>query len=236
MRYSTTYYQLDKDNKVLKEYKGVACFGDITSDPHNFEKDCQYLLYDFSNMKVTQEKAQQYFLFLKSIPEFKELMPRSCKTMAETGKFRIDLHKFNGTKVFTILTLIRAVVEDPKIVRAVIEFDRKFKYSISNFSILKMCGSVYTSNSNHWITMQVDKSNLNRMFNTRKHWDSEIPCIKTGLGRNLFSTFIFADEGYATKNPVREADIKVVREEKNKPNKKVHTQKTYDSAYLQLGF
>ena len=236
MAYSTTYYQLDKDNKVLKEYKGVACFSDITSGPHNFEKDCQYLLYDFSNMKVTQEEARQYFLFLKSIPEFKKLMPRSCKTMAETGNFKIDLHRFNGTKVFTMLTLIRAVVEDPKIVRAVLQFDRKFKYSLSNFSILKMCGSVYMTNCGHWITNRVDKLKLQEMFNNKYYWDEPTPCIETGLGGKLFSTFTFAGEGYATKNPVRETDIKAVREEKNKPNKKVHTQKTYDSAYLQLGF
>lgn len=235
MAYSTTYYQLDKDNKVLKKHKGVACFSDIIYQ-YNFEKDCQYILYDFSNMKVTQEKARQYFLFLKSIPEFKELMPRSCKTMAETGSFKIDLHRFNGTKVFTILTLIRAVVEDPKIVQQVIAFDRKFKYSISNFSILKLCGSVYSSNSNHWITQQVNKPNLTKMFMTREHWDSEIPCIKTGLGRNIFNTFTFADEGFATKNPVRESDIKAVREEKDKPKKAVVRQKMYDTTYLQLGF
>lgn len=233
MSYSTTYYQLDKDNEVLKEYIGVACFSDITSQ-YDFEKDCQYLIYDFSNMKVTQGEARQYFLFLKSIPEFKELMPKSCTKMAETMRYKVDLHKFNGTKIFTILTLIRAVVEDPKIVQQVVAFDRRFKYSISNFSILKLCGSVYTSNSNHWITMRVDKTNLNKMFNTREYWDSEIPCIKTGLGRKLFSTFIFADEGYATKNPVREADIKVVREEKDAPQKKA--MKMYDTTHLQLGF
>lgn len=236
MGYSTTYYQLDKNNKFLKEYIGVACFSSITNGPHNFEKECKYLLYDFSNMQVTQEEARKYFLFLKSIPEFKELMPKSCSQMAKDMAYKVDLHKYNGTRIFTILTLIRAVVEDPKIIQAVIAFDRKFKYSISNFSILKMCGSVYQSNSNHWITQQVNKPNLTKMFRTREHWDSEIPCIKTGLGKNIFNTFTFNNEGFAVKNPVRETDIKAVREEKNKPNKKVHTQKMYDTAYLQLGF
>lgn len=233
MTYSTTYYQLDKDNKVLSEHKNKACFSNIV-DTTYFEKTLQYLEYDFSNMKVTQKEARGYFLFLKSIPEFKELMPKSCKTMAETGKFKIDLHKFNGTKVFTILTLIRAVIEDPDIVRAVLQFDRKFKYSISNFSILKMCGSVYSSNNNHWITMQVNKGNLTKMFRNKEHWDSEIPCIKTGLGRNLFSTFTFANEGFATKTPVRETDIKAVRKEKDAPQKKA--MKMYDTTHLQLGF
>jgi len=156
--------------------------------------------------------------------------------MAETGNFKIDLHKFNGTKIFTMLTLIRAVVEDPKIVRAVLQFDRKFKYSISNFSILKMCGSVYQSNSNHWITMQVNKHHLDKMFYTKEYWNSDLPCIDTGLGKNIFNTFTFADEGFAVKNPVRETDIKAVREEKNKPKKAAVRQKMYDTTYLQLGF
>lgn len=235
MSYSTTYYQLDKNNKILKEYQGVACFSGIIYQTE-FHKDCQYLLYDFSNMKVTQEEARQYFLFLKSIPEFKELMPKSCKTMAGTAQYKVDMHKFNGTKIFTMLTLIRAVVEDPEIVRAVIQFDRKFKYSLSNFSILKMCGSVHMNNCGHWITNRVDKLKLQEMFNDKYYWNEPTPCIETGLGRNIHYTFNHHDNGFAVKNPIFQKDIDKVREEKNKPNKKVHTQKMYDSAYLQLGF
>lgn len=235
MSYSTTYYQLDKDNKVLKEYIGVACFRDIISQ-YNFEKDCQYILYDFSNMKVTQEKARQYFLFLKSIPEFKELMPKSCSQMAKDMEYKVDLHKYNGTRIFTMLTLIRAVVEDPKIVREVIKFDRKFKYSISNFSILKMCGSLYMDNCGHWITNRVDKSNLPKMFNTRMHWDRPEPCIKTGLGRGIHATFGFSGDSFAPRNPVTSNYLKEIKAEKNAPKKVVVRQKMYDTAYLQLGF
>lgn len=230
-----TYYQLDKNNKVVLEHISKACFYEIKTHSA-FHKSCQYLLFDFGkDQAVTKKEARQYFLFLKSIPEFKELMPRSCTAMAETGKFKIDLHKFNGTKIFTMLTLIRAVVEDPMIVKKVITFSRKFKYSISNFSILKLCGSVYQSNSNHWITIQIDKDNLDKMFNTRIYWDDLTPCIKTGLGKNIFNTFKFSNEGYNTRNPVTEGDIKKVRDEKDKP-KKVVRQKMYDNMYLQLGF
>ena len=234
-QYSTTWYHLDKNNKVLASYEAQACFGSITR-PGTFEKDCQYLLYVFKGqMEVTQEEAQQYFLFLKSIPEFKELMPKSCSQMAKDMEYKVDLHKYNGTKIFTMLTLIRAVVEDPEIVREVISFDRKFKYSISNFGILKLCGSVHTKNTNHWITMCVDKRNLDKMFRTQIYWDALEPCIKTGLGRNIYNTFVQANEGYAVSQPVGQADINKVRAEKHKPKVAVKQQQ-YETAVLQLGF
>lgn len=218
MGYSTTWYHLDKNNKVLSNHVGQACFSYIRQK-YNFEKNCQYLIYDFSNMKVTQEEARQYFLFLKSIPEFKELMPKSCKDMANSAQYKVDLHKFNGTKIFTILTLIRAVVEDPKIVQEVIKFDRKFKYSLDNFGILKMCGSVHMENSNHWITERINKPNLSKMFKTRIHWDDPKPCIETGLGSNIHATFNHAGDRYAVVEPVQQRHITAVREEKDKPAK-----------------
>ena len=231
------YYQLDKNNKVVKEHTSRACFYEITQNNTNLHKDCQYLLFDFGKKQtVSNEEARQYFLFLKSIPEFKELMPKSCKAMAETGYFQIDLHKFNGTKVFTILTLIRAVVEDPKIVRAVLQFDRKFKYSLSNFSILKMCGSVYMTNCGHWITNRVDKLKLQEMFNDKYYWNEPTSCIETGLGRNIHYTFNHSVNGFAVKNPIYQKDIDKVREEKDKPKKAAVRQKMYDTTYLQLGF
>jgi len=235
MYYKTTWYHLDKDNKVISEHRDKACFSSIR-EQYNFEKNCQYLLYDFSNMVVSTEEAYKYFLFLKSIPEFKELMPRNCKTMATSMKYKVDLHKFNGTKIFTMLTLIRAVVEDLKIVREVLSFDRKFKYSISNFSILKLCGSVHQLNSNHWITMTMSKDNLDLMFNTRTHWDSKSPCIKTGLGRNVHYTFNCPGDGYAAKNPVSGQDIARIKVEKDSPKKQTVRKVQYDTTSLQLGF
>lgn len=213
MNYSTTWYHLDKDNKVLSSWKERACFSAICYKD-NFEKTLQYLLYDFSNMKVTQKEAKDYFLFLKTIPEFKKLMPRSSGQMAESMQYKVDLHKFNGTQIFTILTLIRAVVEDPKIVHEVLTFDRKFKYSIPNFGILKACGTIHAQNVGHWITMRVDKSNLTKMFNNNKHWKDPLPCIKTGLGRNLHNSFVFANEGFAIRNIVDKKYLQELRDEK----------------------
>ena len=229
MSYSTTWYHLDKDNKVLASYENHACFSSITR-PGIFEKDCQYLLYVFKGqMKVTQEQAKQYFLFLKSIPFLKELMPKSCVQMAKDMKYKVDLHKFNGTKIFTILTLIRAVVEDPKIVLAVNRFNRKFKYSVSKFAILKMCGSVYLSNSNHWITMPMDKSNIEKTFASTFWWDDQTPCIMTGLGRHLFETFNF--DSYIVKNQVTYKDIDILCSEEKHKQPAV---KTKDFNMLQL--
>jgi len=235
MYYKTTWYHLDKDNKVISEHVNKACFSAITGS-NSFEGTCQYLQYDFSNMMVSTEEAYKYFLFLKSIPEFKELMPRSCTAMATSMKYKVDLHKFNGTKIFTMLTLIRAVVEDPEIVRKVLSFDRKFKYSISNFSILKLCGSVYSLNNNHWITMTVGKQTLEKMFNTRTHWDSESSCFTTGLGRNVHATFNCFGDGYAVKNPVSHHDIARIKAEKDSPKKQTVRKVQYDTTSLQLGF
>lgn len=235
MGYSTTWYHLDKNNNVIKNFIARACFADIRKATE-FTKDTKYLLYDFSNMQVTQEEARKYFLFLKSIPEFKELMPKSCTKMATEMKYKVDLHKYNGTKIFTMLTLIRAVVEDPKIVKEVISFSRKFKYSISNFSILKMCGSVHQLNSNHWITYPVDIRNINKMFGTTLYWDEQEPCINTGLGSNIHTTFNHDGDIYITKYPVKLSDIKRIKDEKNKPAIKKEHKQRYDTSYLQLGF
>lgn len=227
MSYSTTWYHLDKDNKVIDEFIGRPCFSAINNKTE-FTNKTQYLLYDFGNMAVTQEQAKQYFLFLKSIPFLKELMPKSCVQMAKDMKYKVDLHKFNGTKIFTILTLIRAVVEDPKIVLAVNRFNRKFKYSVSKFAILKMCGSVYLSNSNHWITMSMDKSNIEKTFASTFWWDDQTPCIMTGLGRHLFETFNF--DSYIVKNPIIYKDIDILYSEEHKQP----AVKTKDFNMLQL--
>lgn len=230
MAYGVSWYHLDANNEVLSEHMNRACFAAIASNA-NFEHDCQYLEYDFGQkIAVSQAQATKYFHFIKSIPEFKELMPRSISQMVKSGRYKIDLHKFNGTKVFTILTLIRAVVEDPDIVSAVISFDRKKKYKLSNFSILKMCGSYYHSNSNHWITPRVDKTNLTTMFNNKGNWDSNTPCIETGLRRTLFHTFAFDNDSFAPRNSITEEYIEEVRQGITEQKQK------YITASLQLGF
>lgn len=232
MSYSTTWYHLDKDDKVLTKYEKRPCFSAIR-DKSNFEKTAQYLLYVFKGqMKVTQEEAKKYFLFLKSIPEFKELMPKSCVEMARKQEYKVDLHKYNGTKIFTMLTLIRAVVEDPKIVKAVLKFDRKFKYSLSHFSILKLCGSVYQENSNHWITEKVTKENITKGFNTTMWWDDTTPCIQTGLGRHVHETFNHEGDGWMSD--IKEDYIKEILAEKGKPKVVTPKGKLYSYDTLQL--
>ena len=232
MNYSTTWYHLDKDNNILSTWNNHPCFSAIR-DNTKFEKKAQHLLYVFKGqMKVTQEEAKKYFLFLKSIPEFKELMPKSCVEMARKQEYKVDLHKYNGTKIFTMLTLIRAVVEDPKIVKAVIKFNCKFKYSLSRFSILKLCGSVYQLNSNHWITEKVTKENVAKRFNTTLWWEDPVPCIQTGLGSHIHETFNHEGDGWISN--IKEYYIKEILAEKDKPKVVTPKDKLYSYVTLQL--
>lgn len=235
MTYSTTWYHLDKNNKVITEYIEQACFAPIKYKIGILD-NCQYLLYDFSNMQVSKAQAYKYFLYLKSIPEFKELMPRNCKQMADTMKYKVDVTKFNGTKIFTILTLIRAVVEYVAIVEAVIAFDRKHRYSLSNLCILKLCGSVHQKNSGHWLTMRISKENVAKAFASHLYWDDPTPCSKTGLGSNIFNTFNNNGDGYAPRSPLYQKDIDAVRNEKDKLKKQKVQKVKYNTQELQLGF
>lgn len=212
MSYSTTWYHLDKNNNILSTWENQPCFSAIRNES-NFEETAQYLLYVFKEqMVVTQEEAKKYFLFLKSIPEFKELMPSSCVEMARKEEYKVDLHKYNGTKIFTILTLIRATVEDPEIVRAVLKFDRKFKYSLDKLCILKLCGSIYQKNSNHWITERIHKNSVTEGFRSKVFWNSPTPCFATGIGTHIYDTFNHEDNGWI--NEIQEDEINKILAEK----------------------
>lgn len=226
------YNLCDSEGNVVKNFTSQACFYQIKNASH-FTDKTHSLSFTFSKgIRVTTDEATKYFLFIKSIPEFKSLMPQNCSKAVKEGKFTINLTTNNGTKVFTILTLIRAVIEDPLIVKQVISFDRKFKYSLSKFSILKLCGSVYKTNSNHWITDTIFRNNINKGFASREYWDSRDPCIKTGLGNNLFRTFMFENDGFVVKNPVTDNDIKVIHSENQKPKR----QKQPNNDFLQVDF
>jgi len=226
MAYCTHYNLLDKDKKVVKAFEGVACFSDIVSisGKQYFTQDVQYVEYDFHNYngeKLSEHDLYRYFLFLKNIPEFAEYMPYDIMQMVAEKKIRFDIDKINGLKLFSMLTVVRAVRETPVLVKEVLKFDPEKEYSWTKLGILKACGGVHYENSGHWLTGRVKPANVNKTPETRADWRSTIPARATGLIRLVNATWQWDGDGYAgSPDQVKQTHLDDVRKEQAVPEKK----------------
>lgn len=240
MNYSIYYYLLDKNKEVTKAFEGVACFSGITSY-RGLEKfkefNAQYILFDLKNKsdQLTTQQVYRYLLFLKNIPEFAPYMPYDVYKVATDLKITFDLTKMNGIILFSLLTAVRAVIEDPAIVDLVLAFDPEKEYSWSKLGILKACGSWHKNGDGHWLTQNIDLKNVNKTPASKAAWKSTIPAKETGLLTILHTTWMHVGDGYACNNPVIEKDIAAVL---NKTEKKVAVKKpkVVKEEALQLDF
>lgn len=228
--YATHWNILDKEKKVIDAQKRRPCFADLA---RKFPDNAQYLEYDFTNYdkSLTIHDMYRYFLFLKNIPEFAVGMPYDVYYMAENQKLVVDLEKINGLQLFSLLTVVRAVREDPLIVKEVLKFDHSKEYSWTKLGILKACGSLYKHNSGHWLTGNVSLPNVNKGIRNKTTWESPSTAKETGLIRMVNSTFGLSDDGYAVKIPIKQEHIDAVLAEgtpveKPKPKRKPAVKKT----------
>lgn len=217
MLYNTNWKHLDKDGKVVETFQGRVCFAWLMHK--DAFKGVQYLEYDFYNAhtSLTEQDLYKYFLFLKAIPEFAKHMPYDPLEMAQIKKAKFNLDKINGLVLFAMLTVIRTVVEDPKIVTAVLEFDPTKEYSWTKLGILKACGDAYGLNSGHWLHRTLHVNNVNYSPKAVSAWKSKTPAKNTGLVAKLHDTFQTDDDGYMCDTPVQEKDIKAVLAGQIKP-------------------
>lgn len=199
MSYTTKWELLNAKKEVVHTFQRI-CFSNHTDTP--FHVNDHYFRYKFDNAVVSDEEMDKYFRFIKATPEFKHLMPRSIKQMVKDKTYTYDLTTGNGSQLFGILSLLRAVVEDPLIVRSVIRFDHKRKHAWSHLAIIKAAGSQHQQNSNHWITGRVSQPNLERGINDMDRWGSEIPAHETGLVSGLFDVFQWPGDGYYAADPI----------------------------------
>ena len=236
MDYDTYYSILDKDKKPLHKFEGVPCFSAIVNNRDGYITDnTKYIEYDFFNHDTALEVIDmyRYFLFLKNIPEFEELMPYDVYQMAQNKKILIDIDKHNGLRIFSLLTVIRAVREDVAIVNKVLEFDPEFTYSWTKLGILKACGAAYFHNSGHWLTDRVDVANVNYSPTKKVGWNSKVPMRDTGLIREVNDTWQTSGDGFTCRSPVNLMQINKVLDEtkpkvKEKPVKKQNVELQLD--------
>lgn len=214
VNYSTSWNILDKNKKVIDAQKGRACFASLVG-ARAFPDAAQYLEYDFSNYdtSLSIKDMYKYFLFLKSIPEFALGMPYDVLEMAETQKLRVDITKLNGIQLFSLLTVVRAVREDPAIVQDVLRFDPTVEYSWTKLGILKACGSIHHHNSGHWLTSRISVSNVNKSPTDKKAWDNKATAKETGLIRAVNESFQFSGDGFAPINPIKVSHVDAVLKE-----------------------
>lgn len=211
----TTHYRLyDKNMKQVRERLGAPCFSSIMGS-RAFSEEEIFFEYDFCNHdeSLSVEDMYKYFLFLKNIPEFTELMPYDVYQMAKDKKIIFDLTKANGIKIFAMVTAIRAVREDPMIVNQVLAFDPTKEYSITKLGILKAAGAVHHHNSGHWLTGPLSIKNLNKSPATRAAWKSAATAKETGFIRGINETFQSAGDGWGTTTPVNLKYIEEVLDE-----------------------
>lgn len=212
MAYKTKWALLDRKGVALQNFERICFSNHIDStflrvdedDYQNSASDTSrkpgtphYLQYQFDNAKVTDGEMQQYFRFIRATPEFAHLMPKSIKKMVASKTYTANLTKVNGLQLFTILTLLRAVVEEPKTVRSVIQFDHKRQHALSHLSILKAAGQ-QSDNFHHWITGSLKGSNLVKGINeeNRDAWDDPTPALETGLIAQIHATFQHEGDGF----------------------------------------
>ena len=210
MAYRCDYHYYSKGNKECTSSLKNACFSQVRH--YNIPKNAYYFVYDFHNVSKDLNKIhlRKYFTFLKSIPLFKELFPMTVKELVDTKKYSLNMHKINGLKAFAGLTLVRAVVDDAQIVKAVCKFSPKFKYSVSNFNILKMCGSAYMHNSGHWLTGIINKNSItDDNIDVDYGWNDETKFKHTGIICQLNNTFQKWNDGWRSNNPV---NIKMIED------------------------
>lgn len=196
MTYQTKWELLDKDKNVTKTFERI-CFSNHTDTPF-YDVD-HYFRYKFDNTVMDDDKIEKYFRFIRATPEFTHLMPdtiKGIKQMVADKTYTADLTTISGIQLFGILTLLRAVVEDPAIVRSVIQFNPKMKHDMPHLSIIKAAGSRHQQNSNHWLTGKVDLTNLLKGINDQDKWDDIRSAKSTGLVPGLFDVFQHEGDGY----------------------------------------
>lgn len=227
MSYHTHWDLLDKNKKVVQEFVRI-CFSNHLNQPfYEIDEETEedengwgginvvrngssklpphYFRYKFHNAKVTDEEMEKYFRFIKATPEFKHLMPKSIKQMVKAKAYTADLTQINGTQLFAILTVLRAVVEEPEIVRSVAKFNHRMKHAIPHLGILKAAGSSHSQNYHHWLHQWIDQHNLTKGINDEyEHmWNSPQPALETGLVTGLHEVFQHPGDGYTRQHPVR---------------------------------
>lgn len=237
MTYSIYYDLLNEKKEVTKAFDNVACFSGITNRNGReafTETKAHYLLFNLANKspQLSNEQVYKYFLFLKHIPEFAPYMPYDVLKVSKDLKITFDLTKMNGLILFSLLTAVRAIIEDPDIVKAILKFDPEKEYSWDKLGILKACGSVHNGNNGHWLTQSVSLKNINKTPATKADWKSTVPAKETGLISLVHNTWQHTGDGYAGINCVKEKDIddvlnglpKVVVVKKPRAAKKVDLQ------------
>jgi hypothetical protein len=230
MDYSIDYYLLNDKKEVTKAFESVACFSGILVDRgkekfRNF--NATYILFSLKNKsnQLTTQQVYQYLLFLKNIPEFAPYMPYDVHKVATDLEITFDLTKMNGVILFSLLTAVRAVIEDPAIVTAVLAFDPEKEYSWSKLGILKTCGSFNRLGDGHWLTQNIDLKNVNKTPASKAAWGSQTPAKETGLLTILNNTWHHEGDGYTCRTPINDKHIKDVLNETDKVVKKVAVKK-----------
>jgi hypothetical protein len=212
MAYSIYYELLNEKKEVTKAFDNVACFSSITN--HNGEEffritKAHYLLFNLANKspQLSDEQVYKYLLFLKHIPEFTPYMPYDVLKVSKDLEITFDLTKMNGLILFSLLTVVRAIIEDPDIVKAILKFDPEKEYSWDKLGILKACGSVHNGNNGHWLTQSVSLKNINKTPATKADWKSTVPAKETGLISLVHNTWQYTGDGYVSINCVKDKDI-----------------------------
>jgi hypothetical protein len=215
MTYSIYYELLNEKKEVTKAFDNVACFSGITNRNGRdtfTETKAHYLLFNLANKspQLSDEQVYKYLLFLKHIPEFAPYMPYDVLKVSKDLKITFDLTKMNGLILFSLLTAVRSIIEDPCIVKAILKFDPENEYRWNKLGILKACGSLYRENDGHWLTQNMDLKNVNKTPATKAAWKSTVPAKETGLLCLIHNTWQNEGDGFICANPVKEEDINAV--------------------------
>jgi hypothetical protein len=218
MAYSIYYELLNEKKEVKEAFDNVACFSGITNYKGKFafiNNKAHYLLFNLKNksQELSDEEVYQYLLFLKHIPEFAPYMPYDVLKVSKDLKITFDLTKMNGLILFSLLTVVRSIIEDPCIVKAILKFDPEKEYSWDKLGILKACGSVHKVNEGHWLTQTIDLKNINKTPTTRAAWKSTVLAKETGLISLVHDTWQHDGDGFTCKIFVQEEDINDVLNE-----------------------
>lgn len=173
MKYSVYFELFDRNEKLLKKEHRV-CFSAL-----NHYQGTKLIYY--INNKCTKEVTKQYLDTLCLIPEFKTLInPRRYLIYKDT--LIINLTKINNLKLFTLLTLIRILQEQPNIVDLII----KLKLENDTPFIQTLLKNTYNKveNKAHWLCFYPKKVDFNHPA-----WINKTPASNNILLQGLYNMF-----------------------------------------------
>jgi len=171
MGYSIDFKVFDKNMRLIREREGALCFGsELEAYADEGEK---YFTYYIKKCKFTKQQVLDYTEFLKKITYFKKI---DFSDVVENLQFTFDITKTNSLHMFLVLTVLRYLEEDTRIVKFIL---LNKDNPLAKVKIL-LLSSYYSTNTGHCISMYPTEEMV-RTYKTKRIRKIDNKILSRGL-------------------------------------------------------